>query len=323
MTGRGSPAFSVVIPTRERPAQLASCLDSLVRAQEPPGGFEVIVVDDGGDAQLEAVLGPLRDRLELTLLHRPHRGPAAARNAGVQHARGEMLAFTDDDMLVDPGWLAALAARSSARPGAAIGGRTVNALAGNRCSRVSQWIVERAYSHHNEQSDGPRFFAANNLALPAADFRDLGGFDPAFRTSEDRDLCARWRESGRPMAYAPEAVALHARELDLAGFWRQHFGYGRGAFAHRRASRARGAPATDRIQPAFHLRVMYLGLRRLISDPREALLIVLWQLANAAGFLREGLTSIASRLTGGANRGTPDAARAARPTRARPPGSNR
>ena len=292
MSSRASPAFSVVIPTRGRPAQLAGCLGALARADEPPGGFEVIVVDDGGGVELQPIVDAQRGGLELTLLRRPHFGPAAARNAGVEHARGEMLAFTDDDMLVGRRWLVALAERAAAHPGAAIGGRTENAVPGNLCSRVSQLIADRAYSHYNQGPGGPRFFAANNLAFPADAFRDLGGFDPAFRTSEDRDLCGRWHESGRAMAYAEDALARHVRKLDLASFWRQHFGYGRGAFAHYRAARGRGVPLGDRIEPSFHLQVARVAAKRLRTDPREALLIVLWQLANAAGFLREALAAV-------------------------------
>jgi GT2 family glycosyltransferase len=206
-----------------------------------------------------------------------------------------MLALTDDDMLVEPDWLRALAERAAAEPGAAIGGRTVNAVPANRWSRVSQWISDRAYIHHNEGPEGPSFFASNNIAVPTDGFRDIGGFDPAFRTSEDRDFCARWRESGARMVYAENAVARHARELDLASFWRQHFGYGRGAFAYHRARRGRGVRVRGDFQASFYLQVAREAARRSKSNPGDALLILIWQLANTAGFLREALGALRPR----------------------------
>ncbi len=292
MTSARAPHISVVIPTRDRPEQLARCLHSLSESEQVPGGFEVIVVEDGAGIDLNPFLEPHRERLDITLLARPHGGPGPARNAGAGRAAGKLLAFTDDDMLVDSGWLRALAERAAAEPGAAIGGRTLNAVPGNPYSRVSHWIVERAYRHHNEAPDGPSFFASNNLAVPTDRFRELGGFDPAFRTSEDRDFCGRWRERGLPMSFAPDAVARHDRELDLPAFWRQQFGYGRGAFVYHRARRARGIPVRGGFQGSFYREVGREAARRLRRDPREALLILLWQLANTAGFLREAATAV-------------------------------
>ncbi|MGH2957532.1 MAG: glycosyltransferase family 2 protein [Solirubrobacterales bacterium] len=295
MTRGPAPLFSVLIPTRDRPGQLERCVASLSASAEVPGGFEVIVVDDGGSVDLEPILSPHRQRLDLTLLRRPHSGPGPARNAGAEHARGKMLALTDDDMLVEPGWLRALAERAADEPGAAIGGRTLNAHPANRYSRVSQWISDRAHNHHNEGPEGPSFFASNNLAVPADRYRDLGGFDPAFRTSEDRDFCGRWHESGAPMVDAKNAVAWHARELDLASFWRQHFGYGRGAFAYHRARRARGVRVRGDFQASFHLQAARETARHSKRSPGDALLILLWQLANTAGFLREALAALNPR----------------------------
>jgi glycosyltransferase involved in cell wall biosynthesis len=81
------PSFSIVIPSYRRPRQLAECLRALSRLEYPRDRFEVIVVDDGGDAPLDEVVAPFGSNLSLTLIRQPNAGPAAARNLG-RSARG-------------------------------------------------------------------------------------------------------------------------------------------------------------------------------------------------------------------------------------------
>ena len=133
-----TPRFSIVIPTYDRPRPLSACLEAMSGLEYPRDRFEVIVVDDGSPEPPEAAAAPFRDRLDLTLLRLPHAGPATARNAGASRARGEYLAFTDDDCAPDPGWLHALAARFAAEPGGLLGGRTINRLPENPYSSASR-----------------------------------------------------------------------------------------------------------------------------------------------------------------------------------------
>src|SRR3712207_1403127 len=95
------PFFSVIVPTYERPAQLAACLGALARLDCPAASFEVIVVDDGSAAAPGRRLDEFRDLLDVRLLTQANAGPAAARNRGASEARGSFLAFTDDDCAPD------------------------------------------------------------------------------------------------------------------------------------------------------------------------------------------------------------------------------
>jgi glycosyltransferase involved in cell wall biosynthesis len=284
--------FSIVIPTYRRPHQLASCLRSLARLDYPRNDFEVVVVDDGGEGPIESVIDGFRDQLDVTLLHQSNAGPAAARNTGAARAKGTFLAFTDDDCAPDPGWLKALAGHLSAD--CAVGGRTVNALPQNPYSSTSQLIIDFVYARYNADASRARFFASNNLALPATLFRAAGGFDATLRTSEDRELCDRWLHSGHRMAYAPEAVVHHAHSLTLRTFCRQHFNYGRGAcrFYQLRA-RLRGHPATLEAR-AFYVAMLRYPFSR--ARGRRALglatLLVISQAASAAGLLWEKASQI-------------------------------
>ncbi|HYP53292.1 MAG TPA: glycosyltransferase [Pyrinomonadaceae bacterium] len=292
MSGR-FPFISVVVPTYRRPAQLAECLEALARQSYPRERFEVVVVDDGSGGPPAPVVESLRARLDVTLAEQPHAGPSAARNTGARRARGQYLAFTDDDCAPDENWLSELAARLTERRGSLVGGRTVNALERNAHAATSQAIIEVVYEHYNPRHDDARFFASNNMAVPAEDFRALGGFDESFTTSEDRDLCDRWRASGRVMAYAPGAIVRHAHHLTLLSLWRQHYGYGRGAFRFYRARRARGAEGF-KPDPGFYLKMLSRPFTRTRA-PRSfhlAALVVWSQTANTLGFVHEYVKTV-------------------------------
>jgi glycosyltransferase involved in cell wall biosynthesis len=294
MTARRSevlPSISIVVPTHGRRRQLARCLSALSDLDFPRERFEVIVVDDGSPEPLDQVVAPFRERIELRLLRCERAGPAAARNRGAQAARGVLLAFTDDDCLPERDWLRALAAEVNGAD-AAVGGRTLNAVPDDLCSTASQAIVDWAYAFYNERPEGPRFFASNNLAVPRGLFLELGGFDTSFTTSEDRELCDRWRHRGLPLVYAVDARVGHASEQSLVEFARRHFWYGRGAYRYHALRRRRrsGSLAGDL---SFYAQLPRRAARLVAgAGPRRAAglggLLVLWQLANAAGFFWEG-----------------------------------
>jgi GT2 family glycosyltransferase len=275
------------------------CLRALVSQTYPRDRFEVIVVDDGGDCPLASSLAPFDALLRLHLIERGKGGPARARNAGATHASGSLLAFTDDDCEAEPGWLAALHACFSRCPDRAIGGEIVNALQDNTYSAASQLLVDYLYEFHGarqlpDASGGrksPRFFTSNNLAVPAALFDAIGGFDESFplAAGEDREFCDRWQQHGYRLLRAPEAVVRHAHALSLPKFWRQHVNYGRGAFHLRRARIARGAPAVELEQFSFYRQLLTYPVRARRQQPALALMTLMFvsQMANALGFALE------------------------------------
>lgn len=296
------PFFSIIIPTHSRPGQLATCLASVARLDYERDRFEAIVVDDGSETSPARVIAAYDSQLALTLFRQDQAGPAVARNTGAQLAQGEYLAFTDDDCEPAPGWLQSLAARFDAVPDGAVGGHTRNALRDNPYAAASQFIVDLVYGHYNADPDRAQFLATNNLAVPAAGFQAVGGFDgPSFPfASEDRDFCARWLQRGYPLVYAPEAVVYHAHPLTLHTFWRQHFSYGRGAWRFHRACARRGSRRLVR-DLSFHRQLPGLVRRSYAqaahpSALRLGALLLLWQVANLVGFVWEGLSEAVSSL---------------------------
>jgi hypothetical protein len=123
----------------------------------------------------------------------------------------------------------------------------------------------------------------------------LRGFDSSYRTAEDRDFCSRWAESGRRLAFEPAAVVEHHNALGLLGFVCLHFAYGRGAYRFHRDRRERGAPV--RIEGSYYSRLAREPFRRERSARAAPLLalLVLWHVANTAGFVWEGLRTARPR----------------------------
>ena len=276
-----TPLCSIVIPTRDRPEHLRSCLESLARLEYPRDRFEVIVVDDGSRTAPDP--SKLPDGPDLKVVSQANAGPAAARNTGAEHAAGELLVFTDDDCRPRPQWLARLAARAAENGTRAVGGRVVNGLHENPYADAAQVVIDVGHGWNRANRDYAQFFSSNNLAVPVAAFRAVGGFDPSFRTSEDRDFCARWLAAGYGLTFEPDAVVDHYHDMGLAEFARVHFGYGRGAF---RYHRKRGGVS---IAPGYYAAVAAAPLRRGPSRRSVALaaLLAVWHAANTAGYAYE------------------------------------
>jgi glycosyltransferase involved in cell wall biosynthesis len=197
---------SVVVATRNRREELACCLDAL-RRQHTARAYEVIVVDDGTTPPLEPV-----EVAPATLIRGRGVGPAAARNAGIEMARGGVVLFTDDDALPDANWIESACSFLEQHPDdVAVGGRTV--------SPPFDYLYERSV-----ECDGVAFWTCN-VAYRRDALRKLGGFYEGFRAAhcEDLDLGYRALELGSIGFDAAMLVVHLPRPVPL----RQFVGWGR------------------------------------------------------------------------------------------------
>jgi glycosyltransferase involved in cell wall biosynthesis len=299
---QSSPTFSVVIPTRDRPQKLAVCLESLAKQDYPRDRFEVIVVDDASELPLDPVAVIFRERLTLTLLRQSRRaGPSVARNCGAAHAKGEFLAFTDDDCSPASDWLQRLAARFASTPRHLIGGRVVNALTDNLYSTATHVILDAIYDYYDPLKGRAHFFLTSNFSLATDLFRQLRGFDENWplAAAEDREFCYRWLKRGFPMTYAPEASVYHHHDLTLSSFCALHFKYGRGAY-HYHLLRASN-PGQGGLKPDwnFFLSTFCYPIRHMPKYKVAVVvgLLFVWQVFNAAGYFWQQLHQAIKRTS--------------------------
>jgi GT2 family glycosyltransferase len=232
--------------------------------------------------------------MTVSVVRRSRGGPAAARNEGARHARGQFLAFTDDDCVPAPNWLETLVARMRRHPGSLIGGSIVNVLPDDPYATATQMIMNCVYDYYARSDTGHRFFSTSNLAVPANRFWLLDGFSERFprAAGEDYDFCARWREAGFQNAYAPEVEVGHAHGHTLRSFWRQHYGYGRALLRVREGmARRHGRSGIELESPGFYRQILTYPLKHSTDGRavRNTALVLLAQVATVAGGLREWL----------------------------------
>ncbi|MGF1492430.1 MAG: glycosyltransferase family 2 protein [Microcoleaceae cyanobacterium] len=286
------PFFSIVIPTYNRPERLTNCLTAISKLNYPREQFEVIVVNDGSSMPMAPVIQPFQDQLQIVLINQTNSGPATARNVGADKARGQFIAFTDDDCQPTSDWLNQLESQLTTTPNHLVGGRTLNALPDNLYSTTSQLLIDYLYEYYNQAEGEAVFFASNNFALPNRQFHQIGSFDTTFplAAGEDREFCDRWLYQNHQMSFVSSAEVYHAHYLTLRSFWRQHFNYGRGAF-HFHQLRAQRGSGNVKVEPIlFYFKLLtYPFSQTEAEQPRVlvTLLLFLSQVANVAGFFWE------------------------------------
>ncbi len=202
------PRVTVVIPVYNDVERLRLCLDALVEQDYPADRLDVVVVDNASTVDLRPAL-PDDDRF--VMVGETRKGSYAARNAGLDVATGEVLAFTDADCRPWRDWLSTAVAMLQG-PGApdAVGGRIRLVFRDGPEPTTGPELYESVHGFDQERFVTTFHFAATaNLVATSAAVRGVGGFDPALQSGGDDDFGHRLAASGRRLAYAPDAVVDH------------------------------------------------------------------------------------------------------------------
>ncbi len=216
------PKVSVVVAAYNAEATLGGCLNSLQHVDYPD--FEIIVVDDGSTDRTAEIARTA----QVKVLRRAHQGLAAARNAGIEAAQGEIVAFIDADAAADRDWLYHLVETMRRRAAAGAGGPNFppparSLLAAAIAAAPGQPREVRATDDSLLQMCGC------NMAIDKASLVSIGGFDPVFTAAgDDVDISWRLLKSGATLAYAAGALVVHDRRGSVRAYLAQQSGYGAG-----------------------------------------------------------------------------------------------
>jgi GT2 family glycosyltransferase len=284
MTG---PTVTVVIPTIARPALLARCLESVLRGDRRPD--RIVVCDQSLDERTAAAVGSVGGDAGVTYVRLRRAGASAARNAGIERADTELVAFIDDDCVAGSGWLAGLVDAYANAADEAIAG-VAGPVLPLRSGSGSVPVASRT------STTAARFSAADgglergewapsdvgtgaNLLAPLAALEAIGGFSTSLgpgtagAAGEDVDLLYRLARAGA-LLYTPSAPVFHPATSRRARL-RSRVRYGRG-MGSMLAARARAGDPAAGAQTSLYLRhQLAQALRRGPWGPVETMLTLL------------------------------------------------
>ncbi|MER3460726.1 MAG: hypothetical protein C4303_06255, partial [candidate division GAL15 bacterium] len=229
--GNPVPGISVVIPAYNAEAVLRTTLERLAAQDYPPDRYEVLVVDDGSTDGTAEVVQQAARSLPVRYLPQPHRGRAAARNAGARAARFGVLLFLDADVWAEPQLLAAHARHH--RDGSRVGvqGPSFTHPDSKRTPFMEVKEMFPDLTPRRAHDLSPYHVVTRNFSVRAEDLWAVGGFDESFAGYgwEDIELGFRLRKAGVRLRWEPQARAWHYHVEDLKTARRKQVEAGRGA----------------------------------------------------------------------------------------------
>lgn len=247
--------LSIIIPVRNGAADIGEQLDALA-AQQHDAPIEVVVVDNGSTDGTADVVRSRMDRLpSLRLVSAPQAtNVSQVRNIGARAATGDYFFWIDADDIIQPGWVAAMAAAAARYP--AVGGEVDE-------SSLNQPEV-RGWRPARMTGDGlPKPFGLYpapigcNCGIRRDAFEALGGYvDDWGFGGEEIDFFWRAQLAGFELGYVPNAVVHYRFRTTIRGVWKQAVGYGRGNARLAATHRDLGIPL---VAPGFGRYLLWLG----------------------------------------------------------------
>jgi lipopolysaccharide/colanic/teichoic acid biosynthesis glycosyltransferase/GT2 family glycosyltransferase len=269
-----APFASIVIPAYNAAATITDCIQA-ARQQEFAAPYEIIVVDDGSRDDTAC----LAEQAGAAVLRQPRSGPAAARNAGIQAARSEIICFTDADCAPRPDWLNQITAPLSDPE--IIGGK------GTYATRQPEIVARFVQIEYEDKYDllrlSPRidFIDTYSAVYRRAILLANGCFDERFRFVEDQELSFRLAARGYQMVFQPSAVVYHRHSATLPAYFRKKFfiGYWKAQVVRRfpgQGIKDSHTPQVIKVQ---------MGLVALLGLAAAATLLTPWAALALAGLL--------------------------------------
>lgn len=244
------PLVTVAVCTRDRSADLTICLQSLMQLDYP--ALDVLIVDNASKTdEVELLVSAYRGQIRYVREPRP--GLDWARNRAIIEARGEIIAFTDDDVVVDSGWIKALSRIfAESQDVVAVTGLVVPYEIESTAQELFEiyggfgrgferkWYrLDRRVGAGNSMYIGAGIFGTGaNMAFRRCIFNEIGGFDPAMDVGTitqgggDLEMFFRVLQEGHTLVYEPGAIVRHRHRRDYAQLRSQLFFNGTGLYAY-------------------------------------------------------------------------------------------
>ena len=257
-----APFVSVILPVRNGQTTIEACLVSLLAQEFPRDRYEVVVIDDDSQDGTINIVRNFPVRLYSETLH----SADAARNTGILHARGKIIAFIDADCVADPRWLGFLTRRFSSEAVIGVAGKTLAYPADNLVVE----FYENSLQPHRIRPDPtePLAVPTPNIAYRRDVLLEVGLFNGSIPGAGVGDVDLSWRiqvYTGKRILYEPDAVILHKYETTLSGLYKQYRRYGFNEIIL--ATLHKGKP--------YHARTPKYQLRRVLSQSRAAVMYIL------------------------------------------------
>lgn len=220
------PSVSVIVPVYNREEELSECLDSLAALVYPADKVEVIVVDDASTDGSAATAAQHKARLVKLPVNR---GQSAARNVGVMHASGELVAFIDSDCIADPAWLRDLVPFFQDSRTALVGGYVASFFQNTWLDRYEEVKSPLCMGSDLAIGSGPDsdfYVPTCNMVVRKDVYLRVGGLKENQRVGEDVDLCWRLKEAGFRLIYVPKGVVKHKHRSSFSATFSRRFQYG-------------------------------------------------------------------------------------------------
>ena len=220
------PYVSIVVPVLNGEKHVNQCINSLINIDYPKNKFEIIVIDNGS---VDTTIKLLKD-YPIILLSETKKSSYAARNKGIRHAKGDIIAFTDIDCIVDKNWLFKLVNGFAEDEliGCIGGGIIANkgsTLVEKYSAMVGMLAQEGTLNH--EFLPYPQ---TANAAYKKNVFNKIGYFDDELISGGDADFAWRMQiETNFKLVYIAEAEVRHNHRTTFNGLFKQHFKYAYGS----------------------------------------------------------------------------------------------
>lgn len=220
------PDVSIIIPVRNRPEEIADCLNSLSQLDYPDEKIEIIVVDDASNDSTPDVVSKFPVNL---IALKEHKQASFCRNLAAQRAKGSILAFIDSDCLADPLWLRELIPAFRDTSLGAVGGMVDSYFEENgmdHYEKVKSSLNMGSWFKSSKEGDKFFYVPSCNLLVRRALFLRLGGFKDDLHVGEDVDFCWRLQDDSCHVEYRPIGKVYHKHRNRLRPFCIRRFDYG-------------------------------------------------------------------------------------------------